>query len=126
MWLIVDMSRDAGRVFCFSGRDWEGVSRNLLSLVKLHQRIYIWTLKKKFNNGFTNRHCLHYAIIKAYKARESMYFFFRNVQNEIFKILKMFKYNMKFTRVAWWIQKKATVAKTPHSWYSYFVPVAGH
>ena len=27
------------RFFCFPGIDWEGVSRNLFSLVKLYQRI---------------------------------------------------------------------------------------
>ena len=32
-----------------------------------------------------------------------MQFFLQNAQNEIFKILKMFKYNMKFTRAACWI-----------------------
>ena len=33
---VVDVSRGAGdRLSCFPGRDWEGVSRNLLSLVKL-------------------------------------------------------------------------------------------
>ena len=36
---VVDVSRDAGEFFCFSARDWEGVSRNLLSLVELYQRI---------------------------------------------------------------------------------------
>ena len=38
---VVDVSRGAGgKVFLFFfGRDWEGVSRNLSSLVKLYQRI---------------------------------------------------------------------------------------
>ena len=36
---VVDVSRDAGEFFCFSARDWEGVSRNLLSLVELYQKI---------------------------------------------------------------------------------------
>ena len=41
---VVDVSSDAGEFFCFSARDWEGVSRNLLSLVELYQRIWIWNL----------------------------------------------------------------------------------
>ena len=61
-----------------------------------------------FNHGFTNRGCLYCVIPKAlhsfkekraHKARE-MHFFLRNVSNEIFKILKMFKNNMKFTEQA--------------------------
>ena len=60
----------------------------------------------KFNLSFTNRGCLHCAILKvlcnfkekrAHKARY-MQFFNQNVQNEIFNILKMFKNNMKITR----------------------------
>ena len=31
---------------CFPGRDWEGFNRNLLSLVKLYQRIWIWNLNQ--------------------------------------------------------------------------------
>ena len=53
--------------------------------------------RSKFNHGFTNRGCLQYGILKTYKATD-MQFFLQNVQNEIFKILKMTKYNMKFTR----------------------------
>ena len=44
------------------------------------------------------------AILKAFKEKlapkaRDMQFFLQNVQNEIFKILKMFENNMKFTRV---------------------------
>ena len=53
--------------------------------------------RSEFNRSFTNRGCLHCAIVKAYKARDMQFF----LQNEIFKILKMFKYNMKFTRAAY-------------------------
>ena len=53
----------------------------------------------KFNHAFTNRDCLHCAILKAYEARD-MQFFLQNAKNEIFKILKIFKYNMKFIRAA--------------------------
>ena len=55
--------------------------------------------RSKFNNGFTNRGCLYCAILKAYRARD-MQFFLQNVQNEIFKILEMCKYNVEFTRAA--------------------------
>ena len=55
--------------------------------------------RSKFNHGFTNRGCLYYAILKTYKATD-MQFFLQNAQNEIFKILKMFKYNTKFIRAA--------------------------
>ena len=55
--------------------------------------------RSKFNHGSINRGCLHCAILKAYKARD-MQFFLQNVQNEILKILKMFKYKMKFARTA--------------------------
>ena len=53
-------------------------------------------LRSKCNHGFTNRGCLHCAILKAYEARD-MHFFLQNMQNEI---LKMFENNMKFTRAA--------------------------
>ena len=62
----------------------------------------------KFNNGFTNCGYLHCAILKvlygfkekrAHKVRD-MQLFIKNVQKVIFKILKMFKNNMEFTRAA--------------------------
>ena len=56
-------------------------------------------LGSKFNYGFTKRVCLHCAISKAYKGRD-MQFFLQNAQNETIKFLKMFKYNMEFTRGA--------------------------
>ena len=55
--------------------------------------------RSKFNHGFINRGCLHCAILKACKGRD-MQFFLQNVRNEIFKILNMFKYNIRFTRTA--------------------------
>ena len=48
---------------------------------------------------------MHCTILEVYKAK-SMQFFLQNVQNKIFKILKIFKYNMKFTRAACWISSK--------------------
>ena len=68
----------------------------------------------KFNHDFTYGGCLHCAILKAWhgfkkkrahKVRE-MSFFLQNVQNVIFKVLKMFKNNKKFTRPACWINSK--------------------
>ena len=62
---------------------------------------------------------MHCAILKAlydfnekraHKERD-MQSFLQNVQNEIFKILKMFKYNMKFPRVACSINSKITTDK---------------
>ena len=99
--------------FCFPGREWEGVCRKLLSLVKLYQRFWIWNIDQNLNNGFTNCGCLHCAILKAlhgfqekraHKSRD-MQFFLHYVQNEIFKIFKMLK-NMDFTRAACWINSK--------------------
>ena len=66
-------------------------------------------LKLKVNHGFTNRGCLHCTILKAlyrfkekraHQARDTK-FFLQKVQNEIFYILKMFKYNIEFTRAAY-------------------------
>ena len=70
--------------------------------------------KSKFNRGFTNHGCLHCAVLKAlygFKGKRAdksrdMQFFLQNVRNKIIKILKMFKYNMKFTRAACWINSK--------------------
>ena len=68
-------------------------------------------------SSFTNRDCLPCAIMKAlYGFREKRahkvdrqemcIFFLQNVEKEIFKILKMFESNMKFTRAAWRINSK--------------------
>ena len=61
-----------------------------------------------FNHGFTNHGCLHCAVLKAlysvkekraHKAR-AIQFYLQNVKIEIFKIMKMFKNKMNFTRAA--------------------------
>ena len=61
--------------------------------------------RPEFKHDFTNRSYLHGAILKAlhgfqekraHKSRD-MQFFLQNVQND-FKIFRMFKNNMKFTR----------------------------
>ena len=57
--------------------------------------------RSKFNCGFTNRDCLHCAILRAQKARD-MQFLLHNIQHKDFQILKMFKYTMKFIRAAHW------------------------
>ena len=70
--------------------------------------------RSEFKHGFTNRGYLHCAILKALhsfqekRARKSRYmqFFLQNVQNQIFKISRMFKNNMKFTRAACSINSK--------------------
>ena len=66
--------------------------------------------RSKFNQSFTNCGSLHCTILKAFhtfkgkrahKARDfSTQFFPENVENE------MFKYNIKFTRAACWINSK--------------------
>ena len=53
--------------------------------------------RSKFNHRYTNHGCLNCAILKAYKAKD-MKFFLQNVQNEICKILKMFKYTRVIQR----------------------------
>ena len=45
-----------------------------------------------------------------------MQFFLQNVQNEIFKILKMFKNNMKFTRSACQINSKISNRLKHHAY----------
>ena len=57
-----------------------------------------------------------------------MQFFLQNVQNVIFKILKMFKDNTKFTTSACWINSKIRKRdKTPHhESIDYFITTAGH
>ena len=71
-------------------------------------------LRSKFSHSFTNRGCLHCTVLKslygfkekrAHKAKD-MPIFHQNIQNEVFKIFRTFKNNMKFTRVACWINSK--------------------
>ena len=65
--------------------------------------------RSEFKRGFTNRGCLHCAVLKAIhvfkekrgnKSRD-IYFFLQNNQNKILKFLETFKKNMKFTRTAY-------------------------
>ena len=68
--------------------------------------------RSEFKHGFTNRGCLHCAILKALhgfsgkKNPQVKGFFLQNVQNETFLIFKMYKNNMKFTRAVSWINSK--------------------
>ena len=55
----------------------------------------------KFNHSFTNRGCLHCAILKVYKARD-MHFF---PSKCLTTFINMF-INMKFIRVAYWINSE--------------------
>ena len=79
-----------------------------LKLLRIHGEICRFKKKRKkysgeinqFNHGFINCGCLHSATLKAYRVRALkayIRFLVQNVQNEILKILKMFKNNMKFT-----------------------------
>ena len=54
-------------------------------------------LRSKFNHDFINCGCLHCVILHAYKPR-NMQILLQKIQNEIFEILKMSKYSIKFTR----------------------------
>ena len=92
------MSRDAvRRVFLFSWETLEGGLVVTFVSSKVVPEDLNMKFRSKFNHDFINRGCLHCAILKACKGRD-MQFFLQNVQNEIFKILKMSQYNMKFTR----------------------------
>ena len=57
-----------------------------------------------------------------------MQFFLQNVQNEIFMILKMIKYDMKFTRTSFWIKpkKKKKKKKKNTTLIIFFVTVVGN
>ena len=102
------MSRSAGeKIFQFS---WEILGRDLKGFVssKAVPEVLDRKDKSECKHGFTNRGCLHCAILKALhgfpKKRalklRNMEFFLQNVQNEIFKIFKVFKNSMKFSRAA--------------------------
>ena len=68
--------------------------------------------RSQFKHGFTNRSYFHGVVLKALHGFQEerahmsrdMQFFLQNVQNDFlqndFKIFRMFKNNMKFTRAA--------------------------
>ena len=96
---------------CSSGRDLKWVSRNPSKTVTADFNMRFWS---KCNHGFTNRGCFHGAVLKAWYGFEEkrthkaidMQFFLQNVQNRIFKILKMLKCNKKLSRATCWINSK--------------------
>ena len=56
-----------------------------------------------------------------------MQLFLQNVQKEVFRIFKMFKNDMKFTRTpCCFNEKKPTETKTPYPLYSYFTTIVGN
>ena len=62
----------------------------------------------------------------ALNARD-MQFFLQNIQNKIFKILKMFINNMKFTRTACWLNSKiSNKEKNATLMILYYVIIVGH
>ena len=83
---------------------WEILQRGLQETVvssKAVPKVWNMTYISEFKHGFTNRGCLHCAILKAlhsfiikraHKLRD-IQFFFQNVQNEIFKTLKIHQSN---------------------------------
>ena len=84
-----------------------GLQETIIS-VKAVPMVLDMKYRSEFKHGFTNRGCLHCAILKAlhdfkekraHKSRDNQ-FFLGNVQNQIFKIFKMSENNMKFTRAA--------------------------
>ena len=90
----------------------------LIKLKRLWHRCFIVNFTKFVRPPLVaaspNRDYLHCAVLKVLHAFQekrdpksrAMLFFLLNVPNEIFKIFKMFENNMKFTRVACWVQSK--------------------
>ena len=98
----------AGRVFLYF---WERLEKGFQEVIvsfKAVQEVLDMKYKSEFKHRFTNCGCLQSAILKglhgfqekrAHKSK-GMQFFFQNVQSEIFKIFKVFKNNVIFTRAA--------------------------
>ena len=95
-----------GRASLFS---WErlrgGLKENIASCIAVPEVLNM-KCRSEVKHGFTNRGCLDGTILKALNGfkgekkahmTKDMEFF---LQNEIFKILKLFKNNMKFTGAA--------------------------
>ena len=57
----------------FPGRDWEGVNRNISSLVNLYLRIRIWNLDQNFIMALDCGY-LHCTALKDYKLRDMQFF----------------------------------------------------
>ena len=75
------MSRDIEEKGFHEG-DWEGVSRKLVSSKAVPEGLNL-KCRSKFNQGFTNRGCLHWAILnvlhgfKEKKSQEGKRFYFQ-------------------------------------------------
>ena len=102
------------RLSCFPGRSWEGVCRKLLSLVKPHHGFWIWNIDQNLNiallimavSTVLSKSFTQCSRKKEPTSQGMCKFSLQNFQNETFKIFKMFKNNMKFIRVACWINSK--------------------
>ena len=97
-----------GGFSCFLGKTGRGFVSN-----KAVPKILNTKYRLEFKHGFSNSGCLRCAIQKAFKEKRvhkarDMQFFLHSAQNEILKLLKMFKSNMKFTRAACWINSKVS------------------
>ena len=68
----------------FPGRDQGGGQQEPVASDKAVLKDLKMKFRSKFNHGFTNRGCLHCAILKAQKARD-MQFFLHNVQHKDFQ-----------------------------------------
>ena len=78
--------------------------------------------RSEFKHCFTNRSYLYNAILKAlhgFQKKRDVQCFLQNVQNDFlqndFKIFRMFKNNMKFTRAACWINSKTSNRQNYHT-----------
>ena len=102
------------RLSCFPGRSWEGVCRKLLSLVKPYHGFWIWNIDQNLNiallimavSTVLSKSFTQCSRKKEPTSQGMCKFSLQNFQNETFKIFKMFKNNMKFIRVACWINSK--------------------
>ena len=96
------MSRSAGRrFFLFS---WERLGRGLLETIvssKDVPEVLDMKYKSKFKHGFTNRGCLHCAILKALHGFQGKW---ANKSRDM-QFLKL-QYNTTFIRAACWINSK--------------------
>ena len=102
--VVVHVSRGAGgRIFLWEIR--EGVSRNLLSQVKLYQRIWKWSLDQNLMMALPIV-AVCTVLFWKHRRQEICSFSSEMFNIKIFEIQKMLKYNMKFIKAAYWIKLK--------------------
>lgn len=77
------LSRETGGFCCFPGKDWERVSRKLLPLGKLYQRIWLQNLPMTLLILVVSKALNEFKEKRACKARK-MQVFLQNLPNEIF------------------------------------------